>query len=96
MWFWKEEPVSPTALDVEEEWLSFDDDRSAGDSIVKEEIVLYEEPTNPTRAQVATKLLEELDEFIKEGKFFQIFIYLQFKRVNYKSTCLKVLNIKKF
>lgn len=75
MWFWKEEPVSPTVLDVEEEWLSFDDDddKSAGDTIVKdeeeEEIDLYEKSCHPTRAQVATKLLEELDEFIKEGKY---------------------------
>lgn len=75
MWFWKEEPVSPTVLDVEEEWLSFDDDddKSAGDTIVKdeeeEEIDLYEKSCHPTRAQVATKLLEELDEFIKEEPF---------------------------
>lgn len=74
MWFWKVEPVSPTVLDGEDEWLSFDDDDdiSAGDTSVKEEVE-NEEPNHPTRAEVATKLLEELDEYIKEGNYLFFF-----------------------
>ncbi|XP_054014682.1 activating transcription factor of chaperone isoform X1 [Hylaeus anthracinus] len=68
MWTWKFEPVSPkgTLSDVEEDWLLFDDKpvepaKNAVEPITHE--------NNPTRAQVATKLLEELDEWIKEEPF---------------------------
>ena len=72
LWFWKVEPVSPSAtppLTIDDERLSFDDEKFAGGTNIEEEPVLYDEHKHPTRAQVATKLLEELDEWIKEGKY---------------------------
>ncbi|XP_012262241.2 activating transcription factor of chaperone isoform X2 [Athalia rosae] len=66
-WIWKEEPASPSetsSLDIDDDWLSFESKEnidSNGDQ------VMYEEQTS--RAQVATKLLEELDEWIKEEPY---------------------------
>ena len=73
LWLWKVEPVSPSVtppLEIEDEWLSFKDETPAGGTTIEEEPVLYDEDEHPTRAQVATKLLEELDEWIKEGNIF--------------------------
>lgn len=69
MWTWKFEPVSPKGTlssDVEEDWLLFDD-KPVEPTKNAVEPIAYE--NNPTRAQVATKLLEELDEWIKEEPF---------------------------
>lgn len=68
MWSWKFEPVSPSGTlpaDPEDDWFLFDD-RSVESTKNASEPAFYED--HPTRAQVATKLLEELDEWIKEGK----------------------------
>ncbi|KOC70543.1 Activating transcription factor of chaperone [Habropoda laboriosa] len=67
---WKFEPVSPNGTlsnEIEDDWLLFDDKSSVDPTKKDIEHVLYED--NPTRAQVATKLLEELDEWIKEEPF---------------------------
>ena len=74
---WKVEPLSPSGtppLDIDEEWLNFDEKPVVFESS-GEESALYEE--NLTRAQVATKYLEELElkTWIKEGKF--LFYILQ-------------------
>lgn len=67
MWLWKLEPVSPNGApsnEVEDDWLLFDE-KSVDPIKNVTDPVMYED--HPTRAQVATKLLEELDEWIKEG-----------------------------
>ncbi|XP_043262320.1 activating transcription factor of chaperone isoform X1 [Colletes gigas] len=68
MWSWKFEPVSPkgaSSSDVEDDWLLFDDKSvEPTKNVVKP---IYDD--HPTRAQVATKLLEELNEWIKEEPF---------------------------
>lgn len=64
-WKWKAEPASPidtSSLDIDDDWLSFESKQNVTNN---GEQVMYEEQTS--RAQVATKLLEELDEWIKEG-----------------------------
>lgn len=74
MWLWKYEPVSPSGtppLDVDNDWLLFDD-KSIELTKNAAEPVMYDD--HPSRAQVAKKLLEELDEWIKEGNCF-IFIF---------------------
>ena len=66
---WKLEPASPSGTlptDVEDDWLLFDDS-SVEPTKNAAKTVPYED--HPTRAQVATKLLEELDEWIKEEPF---------------------------
>lgn len=69
MTLWKSEPVSPGCgtppLEIND-WLLFDD-KSIEFSNNAAESVMYDD--NPSRAQVAKKLLEELDEWIKEGNF---------------------------
>lgn len=67
------EPLSPSGtppLDTDEEWLNFDED-PAGLKEHDSKSELFEQPL--TRAQVATKYLEELEtddlgNWIKEGK----------------------------
>lgn len=69
-WVWKFEPVSPSGTSVgeaEEDWLYIEDSKPTSSSIDGSETELYKE--HPSRAQVATKLLEELDEWIKEEPF---------------------------
>jgi cyclic AMP-dependent transcription factor ATF-4 len=68
---WKVEPLSPSGtppLDIDDEWLSFDEKPAIFESNV-EESALYEEQL--TRAQVASKFLEELElkTWIKEESF---------------------------
>lgn len=83
---WKNEPMSPSGtslLDVDEDWPF--NDQSVDVSNNAAEVVMYDD--NPSRAQVAKKLLEQLDEWIKEGKYF-IFVtfvtsYYPFK-ISYK------------
>lgn len=78
---WKVEPLSPSGtppLDIDEEWLCFDEEKPAVFESNGEEPALYEE--HLTRAQVATKFLEELElknSWIKEGESC-IFITLLF------------------
>ncbi|XP_011637792.1 activating transcription factor of chaperone isoform X1 [Pogonomyrmex barbatus] len=69
MWSWKYEPVSPSGtppLEVDEDLFLFND-QSVDVSNNAAEIVMYDD--QPSRAQVAKKLLEELDEWIKEEPF---------------------------
>lgn len=70
-WVWKFEPVSPSGTsggEAEDDWLYIDDNKSTSLNIDgNDEPELYSE--HPSRAQVATKLLEELDEWIKEEPF---------------------------
>lgn len=83
MSLWKYEPVSPSRsplLDVEEDWPLFDD-QSVEISNNAADVVMYEE--NPSRAQVAKKLLEELDEWIKEGKIS----YILFDDIHISDKC---------
>lgn len=68
MWVWKLEPQSPNGTsqaDVEDDWLLLDDKSLEFTNAA--EPVMYDD--QPSRAQVATKLLEELDEWIKEEPF---------------------------
>ncbi|KAG8036377.1 hypothetical protein G9C98_003699 [Cotesia typhae] len=65
-WIWKAEPDSPSGASIgeaEDDWIYIDDQSSilVNDVLEPE---LYDE--NPTRAQVASKLLEQLDELVKE------------------------------
>lgn len=70
-WAWKLEPVSPSGIsagEAEDDWLYTDDTEST--SLLKtiaSDPELYDD--RPSPAQVATKLLEELDEWIKEEPF---------------------------
>lgn len=77
MRLWKDEPVSPiggdTSLDIED--LLFDD-KSIEFPKYAVEPVMYDD--NPSRAQVAKKLLEELDEYIKEGNCYMYFLFFFF------------------
>lgn len=66
---WKKEPASPNGGDpsyfIDEDWLIFNDDVDVPD------FEISEPPAKTlTRAQVAAKLLQELevDDFIKEGE----------------------------
>lgn len=79
MWLWKHEPVSPSGTppleinDAGDDWLLLDD-KSIEFSKNAAEPVMYDD--NPSRAQVAKKLLEELDEWIKEGNCFVFYFLL--------------------
>lgn len=67
---WKFEPVSPPGTltnEFEDEWFLFDDKSVDTTKQVVEPAACEEK--HPTRAQVATKLLEKLDEWIKEEPF---------------------------
>ncbi|KAL6444116.1 hypothetical protein ACFW04_001807 [Cataglyphis niger] len=69
MWLWKHEPVSPSGtppLEINDDWFLLDD-KSIEFPKNAAEPVMYDD--NPSRAQVAKKLLEELDEWIKEEPF---------------------------
>ncbi|XP_070161481.1 activating transcription factor of chaperone isoform X1 [Polyergus mexicanus] len=66
---WKHEPVSPSGtppLEINDDWFLLDD-KSIEFPKNAAEPVMYDD--NPSRAQVAKKLLEELDEWIKEEPF---------------------------
>ena len=68
-WLWKFEPVSPSGTlsnEFEDDWFLFDD-KSVDPTKEVATPAAYED--HPTRAQVATKLLEKLDEWIKEEPF---------------------------
>lgn len=79
-WQWKVEPVSPTgfpSLDSEsvETWGLFEDDevqqQKKPQTITTHE---HENADEPTRAEIASKLLQDLDEWIKEGMCLFIFV----------------------
>lgn len=86
-WDWKVEPSSPET--VSEESVLIDDSITAGEltafdlpfSIVKEEHELSELDSSENKAEVFSKLLEEIedfsqiDEFIKDGESFLICLY---------------------
>ncbi|XP_047345933.1 activating transcription factor of chaperone isoform X1 [Vespa velutina] len=70
MWVWKLEPESPkgtSQADAEDDWFLLDDKSLELTKYAAEPVMYDDQPTN--RAQVATKLLEELDEWIKEEPF---------------------------
>jgi hypothetical protein len=76
---WKAEPVSPSGLpdldyEVTHTWGLFDDDEVQQQ---KKPYVItthkQERPAQPTRAEVASKLLQDLDEWIKEGTCLSYF-----------------------
>lgn len=72
MWVWKLEPESPkgtSQADAEDDWFLLDDKSLELTKYAAEPVMYDDQPTN--RAQVATKLLEELDEWIKEGNLLQ-------------------------
>lgn len=79
IWDWKEEPISSSSTlfgDVDDECFSFDNN---SESLINDinDAALYQENDPLTRAQVATKFLEELEldnGFIKEGKLNIIII----------------------
>jgi len=79
---WKDEPVSPsgTSLEIDEDWPLFNDE-SVETPNNAAEVVMYDD--HPTRAQVAKKFLEELDEWIKEGKNLIFISYCLFKIYKY-------------
>lgn len=70
---WKFEPVSPSGTPplIDDKWL-LSDDKSVESPNNAAEPVMYDD--HPNRAQAAKKLLEELDEWIKEGNCF-IFVF---------------------
>jgi hypothetical protein len=70
---WKVEPVSPAGFpdldcEVVYTWGLFEDDevqqQKKPQTIATHE---HEKPDEPTRAEIASKLLQDLDEWIKEG-----------------------------
>lgn len=72
MWDWKYEPVSPAGtppLDIDDDWFLLN--KSVESPKNAAEPVMYDD--NPSRAQVARKLLDQLDEWIKEGNCLFLF-----------------------
>jgi hypothetical protein len=71
-WQWKEEPISPSGFpdldsEVAHTWGLFDDEVQQQKKAYAITIHEQERPAQPTRAEVASKLLQDLDEWIKEG-----------------------------
>ncbi|KAI4494530.1 hypothetical protein M0802_008851 [Mischocyttarus mexicanus] len=68
---WKTEPESPKGIsveDAEDDWFIYDDKSLEFTKYAVDEPLMYDDqPTN--RAQTATKLLDQLDEWIKEEPF---------------------------
>jgi hypothetical protein len=72
-WQWKEEPVSPAGFpdldsEVTDAWGLFEDEEVQQQK--KPHTItthIQEKSAEPTRAEVASKLLQDLDEWIKEG-----------------------------
>lgn len=58
IWTWKQEPVSPS-VDFEDSWFYL------GNNVV--EVETTEEEVKQSRGETATKLLEDLDQWIKNG-----------------------------
>lgn len=71
MWKWKTEPESPKGTsmeDVEDDWFMYNDKSLEFTKYAADEPLMYDDqPTN--RAHRATKLLDELNEWIKEEPF---------------------------
>jgi hypothetical protein len=73
---WKVEPLSPSGtppLDLSEEWLCFDEKPAVLEGTGNADVPSEEQLT---RAQVASKFLEELElkNWIKEGKFYSFLV----------------------
>lgn len=67
MWTWKYEPVSPSGtppLETDDDWLLFNDKPVEFNNAA--EPLMYDDQSD--RGHMATQLLRELDEWIKEGK----------------------------
>lgn len=60
VWSWKQEPASPPELYEQESWYSTSDN-------VELEVELTDE-FKVSRAEHASKLLQDLDRWVKEGK----------------------------
>lgn len=62
IWEWKQEPASPL-LDFEGDWYI------TGDNVAVE-VKDYDDDTKPpSRAEAASKLLQDLDQWVKEGQY---------------------------
>ncbi|KAK0092528.1 hypothetical protein PV326_001222 [Microctonus aethiopoides] len=68
MFLWKAEPVSPSGNSIgdAEDWFYINDKSSP---LIKGDIDPEYDDINSSRAQIASKLLEQLDEWVKEEKF---------------------------
>lgn len=66
MFLWKAEPVSPSGNSIgdAEDWFYINDKSSP---LIKGDIDPEYDDINSSRAQIASKLLEQLDEWVKEG-----------------------------
>lgn len=62
IWEWKQEPASPL-LDFEGEWYI------TGDNVAVEVKDDDEDTKPPSRAEAASKLLQDLDQWVKEGQY---------------------------
>lgn len=76
---WKEEPVSPSGFpdldsEVAHTWGLFDDDVQQQKKAYDTTTHKQERLAQPTRAEVASKLLQDLDEWIKEGNVLIFFL----------------------
>jgi hypothetical protein len=76
-WQWKVEPVSPAGFpDLDSEatdaWGLFEDEEVQQQKQNTDTTYKPEKPSGPTRAEVASKLLEDLDEWIKEGTSYLV------------------------
>jgi len=78
-WQWKVEPVSPTGFpnlnsEVVQTWGQFEDDevqqQKKTQTITAHE---HEKADELTRAEIASKLLQDLDEWVKEGMCLFLF-----------------------
>ena len=72
-WKWKEEPVSPAGFpdfdnEVDNTWGLFEDEEVQQQKSLSTATHKQDKHAEPTRAEIATKLLQDLDEWIKEGK----------------------------
>ncbi|XP_069701530.1 activating transcription factor of chaperone isoform X2 [Periplaneta americana] len=73
-WPWKEEPVSPVGFpdldyEVADTWRLFEDEKVQQHEKTQKTTHKQEKPAEPSRAEVASKLLQDLDEWIKEEPF---------------------------
>ena len=99
-WKWKEEPVSPAGFpdfdsEFDNTWGLFEDDEVQQE---KPQITEHkQEKPEPSRAELASKLLQEIDEYIKEGKNYSTAYNIELKNVksgaNFFNTTGIIVNI---